>query len=438
MKFRRQTRSFSGEETAQDMFSCKAPFTSMRLGPGGIIQLCCHNHLDIAGRYPETGLKEVWQGSAMQALRQEFARGRFARGCELCVSSSGVPGQNNGNIAFFDAYNADDHWPVMLDLKADDHCNLACIMCSGLSSHRIMKQRSHNIYDNPRFTDELEEFMPRLQEMRFSGGEPFLSSLYFQIWERLIRINPDCKISIQTNGTVLDERIKSLLERGEFHLNISIDSFRPETYQSIRTGADFNRMMENLQWFRDYSSAHHRDLRITTCALQMNAEELPGMLEKWNLLGVKGWISVAWFPPQLSLWTMAPETLDRLHPIFQGVELPSGEDIYQSNARAWRSFLDSFEAIREMSRLHYNTSRSEGVTADDFRHELMLMLGGKSVAGERVERILGLIPSGLRMNLKSFRLMASRASSMVLSDWLDGLPDERLHDIFNTFVIRKR
>jgi len=48
---------------------------------------------------------------------------------------------------------------------------------------------------------------------------------YYDIWDLIIRKNPKCEIVVQTNATVLNNRIKNLLETGNFKISISIDSY---------------------------------------------------------------------------------------------------------------------------------------------------------------------------------------------------------------------
>ena len=53
----------------------------------------------------------------------------------------------------------------------------------------------------------------------------------------MIELNPKCKISLQSNGTILNEKIKSILQRGNFHIGLSIDTLDPMRYEKIRSGA---------------------------------------------------------------------------------------------------------------------------------------------------------------------------------------------------------
>jgi MoaA/NifB/PqqE/SkfB family radical SAM enzyme len=69
----------------------------------------------------------------------------------------------------------------------------------------------------------------------------------------IIAINPKCLIMVQTNGMVLNERIKNLLSRGNFQIGVSIDSLKKEVYETIRPHGKLERVMENINYFSEYS-----------------------------------------------------------------------------------------------------------------------------------------------------------------------------------------
>ncbi|MDA3820374.1 MAG: radical SAM protein, partial [Candidatus Delongbacteria bacterium] len=128
--------------------------------------------------------------------------------------------------------------------------------------------------------------IPHLQECIFSGGESFLSKTYRDIWKDILRVNPNCRISVNTNGTVLTDEIKALMEAGNFFLNISIDSVNKTTYEKIRRGASFDQVMKNLDYFIDYSRRKDTILSMPVCPLTSNYKELPDIVAFCNSHGM--------------------------------------------------------------------------------------------------------------------------------------------------------
>ena len=159
-------------------------------------------------------------------------------------------------------------------------------MCNGNSSSRIRENREHlpplkNLYGQD-FRNEIKPLLWDMQEIVFLGGEPFLNSLYYDIWEDMIAINPKCKISVVTNGTILNDRIKSLLERGNFKINLSFDAIIKETYEAIRINAKFEETMANMKYFGDTLARQGKRLNIPICPLKINRFEIPDLIPFCN------------------------------------------------------------------------------------------------------------------------------------------------------------
>ena len=159
-------------------------------------------------------------------------------------------------------------------------------MCNGLASSSIRENREkkepvHNQYMH-KFRNEIKPLLPNMQEIVFLGGEPFLNPLYYDIWGDMIAINPKCKISVVTNGTILNDRIKSLLERGDFKINLSFDAITKETYEAIRVNANFEETMANMKYFGNTLARQGKQLNIPICPLRINRFEIPDLVRFCN------------------------------------------------------------------------------------------------------------------------------------------------------------
>ena len=123
-----------------------------------------------------------------------------------------------------------------MEFEMSNQCNLECIMCNGYVSSSIRQNRDklppvHSPYDE-KFVTQLRPFIPHLREAKFFGGEPFLIPLYFKMWDAMMEINPSINIFVITNGTVLTDKVKTLLSLGNFELAVSIDSIRKDRYEA--------------------------------------------------------------------------------------------------------------------------------------------------------------------------------------------------------------
>lgn len=268
-------------------FLCNAPFTSMKFNIDGIVSPCCCNKY--CDNYPSHSINEIWDGNVFNSYRTAIKRNELPQSCAFCEIPLRNKEYHSVKIHQFDNLKASRFFKNKirkLDLSLSNVCNLECIMCSGYYSSKIRQNREHlppleNHYGQE-FRNEIKALLPDMQEVVFLGGEPFLNPLHYDIWEDMIKINPKCKISIVTNGTILNDRIKSLLNRGNFFINLSFDAITKETYEAIRINAKFEETMANMKYFGDTLSRQGKRLNIPICPLKINRFEIPDLIRFCN------------------------------------------------------------------------------------------------------------------------------------------------------------
>jgi hypothetical protein len=186
-------------------------------------------------------------------------------------------------------------------------------MCNGYFSSSIRRNREQlpeqtNPY-GPDFVEQVAEFLPYLTDIKFLGGEPFLIDIYYDIWERILQINPNIKVHITTNGTVLNNRGKGILEQLNVGIVLSIDSLDEATYESIRVNAKFARLQENLTFFKELVRKKGTYLTFAVCPIIQNWKTLPQMLRIANDEGVNLHFNTVWAPEHTSLQFLSQEEL---------------------------------------------------------------------------------------------------------------------------------
>jgi len=290
---------------------CLAPFKSLRFMPNGDITVCCHNNSYVLGSYPQNTIKEVWEGDKLKKLRKSISKADFSLGCQVCLDAFEAGLFESVNPLLYEKFDINKLQPVILDFKIATECNLECIMCSEYSSSEIRRKNEFvfkNLYDE-NFIFQIHNLLPGIKAARFSGGEPFLNKIYYKLWDLIINLNPDCEIYIQTNGTILNDKIKNLLEKGKFFLNVSVDSVNCKNYSKIRVNGDFNKLKSNIEYFSEYSQRNSRKFGITACAMKDNLAELPKIVEFANKYNAEIWFSEVYFPFLNALWTQKSEFL---------------------------------------------------------------------------------------------------------------------------------
>lgn len=291
---------------------CFAPFKSLYFNSDGKVLACCYNRIHVLGNYPEQCIHEIWNGKKIQELRSALQFNDLTSGCLLCLNQLEEKTFSTILARNYDPYPL-GKFPSVMEFDLANICNMACIMCDGNHSSLIKYMTEklppvQNPYDN-NFLKELEVFIPHLRKAKFLGGEPFLIPIYYNIWEKIIELNPNCVISVQTNGSVLNERIKSLMGKGNFHFNASIDAISKEVYETIRLKGDFQKVMANVQYFRSYCKKNNAYFGVSVCPMQQNWVELPEIVRYCNFLEAEVTFNRVWYPPHCALSNCTEEKL---------------------------------------------------------------------------------------------------------------------------------
>lgn len=133
--------------------------------------------------------------------------------------------------------------PQKLYLDVTQDCNLWCKMC------RDKRTICGKIMPMELFCRIVDETSPYVRSYSlFNLGEPLLLS---DLRERVCYVNrkkrQDCHVELSTNGMLLDQDLIEFLAEEEVELIISVDGADKSTFESIRRGADFERVMKNAE-----------------------------------------------------------------------------------------------------------------------------------------------------------------------------------------------
>ncbi|MBS1617953.1 MAG: radical SAM protein, partial [Bacteroidetes bacterium] len=289
------------------------------------------------GSYPKMSISEIWNGPAAQALRATLGRYKLPDSCRVCRADLDAAAYSQIHATHFDRYAHSGNYPVVMEFLISNTCNLECIMCKGEFSSLIRQNREklppiQTPYDE-NFVSQLREFIPYLKEARFSGsGEAFLIDLNFRIWELIIELNPSCNILVQTNGMVLNERIKDLLNRGRFQIGVSLDSLDTSTYEIIRPHARLQRVIENIQWFSSFARQANYPFGLSMCVMRNNWREMPDFIRYANSHGAYATLHKVWQPLKYSLQNLPADELAHIVNYLSSHKLPRYTSIECANA----------------------------------------------------------------------------------------------------------
>ena len=365
-------------ETENKNLFCHAPFTSLNFEQNGHITVCCYNRKYILGTYPDDTLQKIWYGSRAVEFRKEMKKNVLPLGCDICHNQ--FQNKNFGGLRarFYDVLAEKVYpeeggrftpMPKVMEFEISNVCNLECTMCNGYYSSSIRKNREHlpplkSPYDGV-FVEQLEAFIPHLTQAKFLGGEPFLIKTYYGIWDLIIRLNPAMEISITTNGTILNDRVKGVLEKLKAHMILSIDSLEPVSYERIRVGARFDQVMENIKYFRDYVRRKSTNMIFAVCPMQDNWREIPHFLEFCNAQGIRLFFNTVLHPEEASFRTMSYDELNEIVEYLKGFDLVEDTDVHQYNNT---NYLDLIQQILgyQQDRTDYHNLKEEDISEGEW------------------------------------------------------------------------
>lgn len=165
-----------------------------------------------------------------------------------------------------------DYLPVRLDIENVSRCNYHCTMCQ-VSDWPGYKRAEDMSLDDYR---ALLDSQYGLIEIKLQGmGEPLLGSCYADM---IAYARGRCLwVRSTTNGSLLHlhEHYKRVIDADLCELQVSIDGATNATYEKIRRGGRFERVLENCRLLNDYARrVNRRRTRMWTVVQQDNFDEL--------------------------------------------------------------------------------------------------------------------------------------------------------------------
>jgi MoaA/NifB/PqqE/SkfB family radical SAM enzyme len=287
---------------------------------------------------------EIWNSDEAKKLRAHMSYNDLDYGCQHCKYFFEKKKFSNLKPFVFDKYSSlnSEHLPTVLEFELSNECNLECQMCSGEVSSSIRKNRDKlppiaMPYDE-KFVEQLEVFIPQLKEAKFFGGEPFLISIYYDIWEKMLSMNPNIKFFVITNGSHWNNKIASLLERGHFDIAISIDGLSKEKQESIRKNSNFEKVIENIHRFNEYVLKNDRHLSLSFTVQKDNWEDFPKMIEFCNEIKAHVYVSYLEWPVHYAISNFSVEELEKIKNYLYKFSFPDRTTYQKHNQKCFEDF----------------------------------------------------------------------------------------------------
>ena len=296
---------------------CPYPWIHVMTQPSGTVNFCCvangqiktdDSFMEFDGMQTGTpillnkggDMRDVWNSKHYKHIRKQMDTGERVIGCEPCydLEDLGIPSYRTNYIKDWLGWhrNADeieriieksrendyhvDEPPQYLDFRLGTMCNLRCRMCQSQNSSAIYKElKDDELYtqeerdfvvkhthwndfsdytqpwfDTPEFLESVEEWLPNVNRLYFTGGEPTIIQRTYWILEKCVELGiaKDIDLVFNSNMTNIQPRFLDLLAKfRDVLMCLSVDGYA-QYNEYIRSGSRWNIVDKHI---RDYAQS---------------------------------------------------------------------------------------------------------------------------------------------------------------------------------------
>lgn len=296
---------------------CPLPWNHFSVFLDANMRICCNTHdtgrlKDENGHYIPlkniTNLNDYFNNDHLKKIRKQMLAGERPIECSNCYSIEDHGGKSvrqlhlerfSDDLQFISQLKKTTNEGEIssrvtyMDFSLGNKCNIRCVMCNPVSSS-ILKSEFEALgwgYDKDVFlgaetgwNDEETLFkainlcINDVNEMLFTGGEPFLSNLHLKILQELVdrKIASRVKLVYHSNCTQLPDKLLTLWKHfKEIHLHASVEGYG-EHNDYIRYGSDFKTIEKNIITVADLPNAY---VGIYNCFDNLSIFGLPRFYE---------------------------------------------------------------------------------------------------------------------------------------------------------------
>ncbi len=179
-------------------------------------------------------------------------------------------------------------FPSQLMVDITEVCNLGCIHCPH-PAFKVSNHYSKQMLDpklNVKAVNEVRQFGGNITKyIRYtSNGEPLVHPKSYEMIQYAVD-NSNTKVTLTTNGTLLNEKkMSKLLDTGLHMIDVSLDAFKNETYKKVRVGGDLDITKKNVLKIIELRNKinSHSKIIVSFVEQKENQNEIGEFKKFWN------------------------------------------------------------------------------------------------------------------------------------------------------------
>mgnify|MGYP006291457187 CR=1 FL=1 len=163
-----------------------------------------------------------------------------------------------------------------LRVSVTDRCNLRCRYCMPAEGVEFLPREDVLSYEELTRAIVVGNRLG-IRRIRITGGEPLLRRDLAE-FVAMIREQTDVEnLSMTTNGLLLDRHAQALADAGLDRVNVSLDSMKPERFESITRFGGIEKVWKGIEAAAD---AGLRPIKINALILEgFNEDEIPAWID---------------------------------------------------------------------------------------------------------------------------------------------------------------
>lgn len=174
--------------------------------------------------------------------------------------------------------------PPIIAIELTNQCNIDCIMCPNPNKHNGADNlMAFGLYT--RIIDQTENAAKAI--LLYFRGEPLLHPGLANMIE-YAQENTDARVILSTNATLLTKRLGEKIIKSKLDdIVFSIDGYTKHTYEKIKIGANYDRIIKNVYNFIALRNKMKGKTNITIKLIKLgsNDTEIEAFEQKWRKLG---------------------------------------------------------------------------------------------------------------------------------------------------------
>ena len=317
---------------------CLMPWIHFHVGNNGTAKACCVANIPF-GNINENSFDEIWNGKAINTLREKFLNNQPDNRCANCINreAGGAKSYRQETLEKFKDFQIEKDVvksPIYFDIRFSNVCNFRCRTCwHGASSKwfndakklgRNVGEKAilQNIKDFNDFIKKSGTVLLNAQEFYFAGGEPLVTEEHYLLLQWLINNKAtNCRLRYNTNFSKLNFRDYDLLDLWsnfqEVEILASIDGVGA-LGEYIRTEMNWEEILVNREKIR---TSPHIQFKIAPTVSVFNVAHLPELYQtaiRLKLIDDEGiYLNILERPSYFNIQILPQKEKNRVNEIYQ-------------------------------------------------------------------------------------------------------------------------